>query len=80
MPLTTPLLFLQNTYMQDTGLQDMYPEGDESMQAPREGNGMDFNFDAPYRMYHGKRVPGRLPGEKAFALMAAMQAGLLIVI
>ena len=70
-----------NSYARHLLMQDLYPEGDELMQAPRVGNGADFNFDAPYRMYHGKRVPGNLPGEKAFALMAVvMQAGLVIVI
>lgn len=34
------------------------PAGDEKLQAPRVGDGMDFNPSAPYRMYHGKRVPG----------------------
>eukprot|EP00607_Mallomonas_marina_P010683 CAMPEP_0182422620 /NCGR_PEP_ID=MMETSP1167-20130531/8349_1 /TAXON_ID=2988 /ORGANISM="Mallomonas Sp, Strain CCMP3275" /LENGTH=300 /DNA_ID=CAMNT_0024600813 /DNA_START=117 /DNA_END=1019 /DNA_ORIENTATION=- len=28
------------------------------MQAPRAGNGADFNPNAPYRMYHGDRIPG----------------------
>lgn len=28
------------------------------MQAPRKGNGADFNPSSPYRMYHGDRVPG----------------------
>ena len=32
--------------------------GDEKMQAPRKGDGADFNPNAPYRMYHGDRVPG----------------------
>ena len=32
--------------------------GDEKMQAPRKGNGADFDPSAPYRMYHGDRVPG----------------------
>jgi hypothetical protein len=38
--------------------KDEYPEGDEKMQAPRKGNGADFNPKAPYRMYHGERIPG----------------------
>ncbi len=37
---------------------DHYPAGDEKMQAPRKGNGADFNPTAPYRMYHGDRIPG----------------------
>ena len=38
--------------------RDEYPEGDEKMRAPRRGNGADFDGRAPYRMYHGDRVPG----------------------
>jgi hypothetical protein len=37
---------------------DQYPAGDDKMQAPRKGNGADFNPAAPYRMYHGDRIPG----------------------
>ena len=33
--------------------KDNYPAGDDKMQAPRKGNGADFNPSAPYRMYHG---------------------------
>ena len=35
-----------------------YPAGDGQMRAPRRGNGGDFDPAAPYRMYHGDRVPG----------------------
>ena len=35
---------------------DQYPAGDDRMQAPRKGNGADFNPSAPYRMYHGSSV------------------------
>ena len=38
--------------------RDLYPAGDDKMRAPRMGNGADFDFHAPYRMYHGDRVPG----------------------
>ena len=38
--------------------KDRYPAGDDKMQAPRSGNGADFNPTAPYRMYHGDRIPG----------------------
>ena len=27
-------------------------------EAPRRGNGADFNPSAPYRMYHGDKIPG----------------------
>merc|ERR1711934_1280272 len=38
--------------------KDQYPAGNGKMEAPRRGNGADFNPNAPYRMYHGKKVPG----------------------
>lgn len=38
--------------------KDDYPAGNEKMEAPRKGNGADFNPSAPYRMYHGDRIPG----------------------
>ena len=37
---------------------DFYPAGNAKMEAPRRGNGADFDWNAPYRMYHGDRVPG----------------------
>ena len=37
---------------------DRFPPGNARMEAPRRGNGADFNPDAPYRMYHGERIPG----------------------
>ncbi|KAI9366176.1 RmlC-like cupin domain-containing protein [Zopfochytrium polystomum] len=38
--------------------KDNYPAGNAKMEAPKRGNGADFNPDAPYRMYHGDRIPG----------------------
>jgi redox-sensitive bicupin YhaK (pirin superfamily) len=51
MPTSDPFLFC--VYH-----KDRYPAGNEEMEAPRLGNGSDFDPAAPYRMYHGKRVPG----------------------
>eukprot|EP00471_Norrisiella_sphaerica_P002078 CAMPEP_0184483708 /NCGR_PEP_ID=MMETSP0113_2-20130426/5385_1 /TAXON_ID=91329 /ORGANISM="Norrisiella sphaerica, Strain BC52" /LENGTH=353 /DNA_ID=CAMNT_0026864271 /DNA_START=42 /DNA_END=1103 /DNA_ORIENTATION=+ len=52
-PFSTPEPFLFCVYHKDA-----YPEGDEKMQAPRMGNGQDFNPNAKWRMYHGSRIPG----------------------
>ncbi len=38
--------------------KDDYPVGNERMEAPRRGNGSDFNPNFPYRMYHGVKIPG----------------------
>ncbi|CAB9499225.1 Pirin-like protein [Seminavis robusta] len=39
--------------------KDAYPAAkDDSMEAPRQGDGQDFNPVAPYRMYHGDRIAG----------------------
>ena len=37
---------------------DKYPAGNAKMEAPRRGNGADFNPQADFRMYHGDKVPG----------------------
>eukprot|EP01035_Chromulina_nebulosa_P019592 gene19592-25495_t len=37
---------------------DNYPKGNDRMEAPRRGNGHDFNPNSEYRMYHGDLVPG----------------------
>ena len=52
-PAATPDPFLFVVYHDDN-----YPAGDAKMQAPRKGNGADFDPNAEYRMYHGDRVPG----------------------
>ena len=49
MPAVSPFLFA--VYHKDN-----YPPGNESMEAPHRGNGMDFNPEADYRMYHGSTV------------------------
>ena len=38
--------------------KDQYPPGNGKMEAPRRGNGSDFSSSAPYRMYHGDKIPG----------------------
>lgn len=38
--------------------KDMYPAGNAKCEAPRIGNGADFDPGADYRMYHGEKVPG----------------------
>jgi hypothetical protein len=52
-PFKTPDPFLFCAYHIDN-----YPAGDEHMQAPRRGNGADFDPRQSYRMYHGDRIPG----------------------
>ena len=52
-PMDTPDPFLFAVYHKDA-----YPAGDGKLAAPRRGNGADFNPVAPYRMYHGTKVPG----------------------
>lgn len=38
--------------------KDLYPSGNNYMEAPHVGNGADFNPNSSYRMYHGNRIPG----------------------
>lgn len=52
-PFKTPDPFLFCVYH-----KDQYPAGNERMEAPKVGNGADFNPSAPYRMYHGDKIPG----------------------
>lgn len=54
-PMPTPDPFLFCVYH-----KDLYPEGPihKSMEAPYPGNGNDFDPSAPYRMYHGRKIPG----------------------
>jgi hypothetical protein len=58
--------------------KDQFPPGDELMRAPRRGNGADFDPSAPYRMYHGDRVPG-FPAHphKGFETITATINGLI---
>ena len=38
--------------------KDNYPAGNGKMEAPKYGNGSDFDPSAEYRMYHGTKIPG----------------------
>ena len=49
MPTVSPFLFA--VYH-----KDQYPPGNQSMEAPHRGNGMYFDPEADYRMYHGSTV------------------------
>lgn len=53
-PFSTPDPFLFCVYHADD-----YPQGAPShMRAPTRGNGADFDWTKPYRMYHGETIPG----------------------
>ena len=52
-PFKTPDPFLFCVYH-----KDHYPAGNINMEAPRKGNGADFDSSVPYRMYHGDTIPG----------------------
>mmetsp|Transcript_29417 Transcript_29417/g.68729 ORF Transcript_29417/g.68729 Transcript_29417/m.68729 type:complete len:358 (-) Transcript_29417:152-1225(-) len=52
-PFKTPDPFLFCVYHKDD-----YPNGNAKMEAPRRGNGADFDWNLPYRMYHGDKIPG----------------------
>ena len=53
-PMTTLDPFLFAVYH-----KDLYPAGAAAnMFAPRRGNGADFDWSLPYRMYHGDKIPG----------------------
>ena len=54
-PFTPPSPFLFLVYHKDA-----YPAGNDKCEAPRTGDGMDFNPNADYRMYHGTKIPGFL--------------------
>jgi quercetin 2,3-dioxygenase len=72
-PFQTPDPFLFCVYHKDD-----YPAGNAKMEAPRVGNGADFDPSAPYRMYHGDRVPG-FPQHphRGFETLTAVVTGLV---
>lgn len=58
--------------------KDAYPAGNGRMEAPRRGNGADFNPNAPYRMYHGDRIPGfPMHPHRGFETVTATMEGLI---
>ena len=64
MPTVDPFLFC--VYHKDN-----YPPGNKAMEAPRRGNGMDFDPHADYRMYHGTKIPG-FPQQYVIALCVGL--------
>lgn len=71
MPTADPFLFC--VYHKDE-----YPQGSTNMEAPYPGNGMDFDPDADYRMYHGTSIPG-FPQHphRGFETITATMTGLI---
>jgi quercetin 2,3-dioxygenase len=71
MPTADPFLFC--VYHKDE-----YPQGSAQMEAPYPGDGMDFDPDADYRMYHGTMIPG-FPQHphRGFETITATMAGLI---
>jgi len=71
--MTTPDPFLFCVYHNDN-----YPAGDGKLQAPRRGDGADFDPSAPYRMYHGDMIPG-FPSHphRGFETITATLTGLI---
>ena len=74
-PFPTPDPFLFCVYHVDN-----YPADASSgkMEAPFAGNGSDFNAHAPYRMYHGNKIPG-FPAHphRGFETVTATVSGLI---
>lgn len=71
MPTADPFLFC--VYHKDE-----YPPGSAEMEAPYPGDGMDFDTDAEYRMYHGTMIPG-FPQHphRGFETITATMTGLI---
>ena len=74
-PFKTPDPFLFCVYH-----KDYYPLGNINMEAPRKGNGADFDSTTPYRMYHGDTIPG-FPQHphRGFETITATLTGILVI-
>ncbi|KAL3772566.1 hypothetical protein ACHAW5_005309 [Stephanodiscus triporus] len=74
-PFPTPDPFLFCVYHVDEYPPD---KSEGRMEAPFPGNGADFDPEAPYRMYHGDRVPG-FPAHphRGFETVTATMSGLI---
>jgi len=58
-PISTPApMDAQDPFLFAVYHKDHYPAGNDKMEAPRRGNGADFNANSEYRMYHGDTIPG----------------------